>query len=123
MKPTLESILSAVARYYGLTIDEVKSKNRNKVFVKARQVYCYLAYLQTLKSTIKIGDFIGIDHATVIHGKEKIANEIKIYPDIESDINQLKYLTFSKCKMLIELDDFDLLQMSINYTKSFLPTT
>jgi len=120
MRIRLENILNTVAEYYDVPIESVYSRSRKLKAVKVRQIYFYLAFFVAGKRVIEIGDLLDNDHATVVHGKTKIQNEIKLYPDLYSEIQELTFLIKPKNKMVVELCDVDLLQASINYTRSFI---
>jgi chromosomal replication initiator protein len=75
-KITIESIQKEVCKYYGLNINELLSRKRNKQLVYPRQVAMFLCRKMTDASFPLIGDqFGGRDHTTVMHGVEKIEKE------------------------------------------------
>lgn len=83
-----EDIQNMVARHYKIKPMELKSKNRSKPIVTARQVAMFLMkkYLKN-KSFVDIGRaFNGRDHSTVIHAIKKIKSNrnYEIKKDIES---------------------------------------
>lgn len=63
-------ILEIVAASLGFETESLKSKNRVRTLVEARQIYCFIAIkMSTVNITLKIaGDLIERDHATVLHG-------------------------------------------------------
>jgi len=71
MRPTLENIMRDVCFYYDFTHDEIKSRNREKIIARARQMFCFLAREFTTKSYDSIGKFIERDHASVMYAVRK----------------------------------------------------
>lgn len=75
-KVTIECIQKEVCKYYGLNLNELLSKKRNKQLVYARHIAMFLCRRMTDASFPLIGDqFGGRDHTTVMHGVEKIEKE------------------------------------------------
>lgn len=73
----LARIIGVVAKYYGLTITDLKSARRTAGVVRPRQVAMYLCRTMTIRSLPEIGRHLGgRDHTTVKHGVEKISDLI-----------------------------------------------
>ncbi len=86
---TTEDIQKIVAHHYKIKVPELKSKNRSKPIVTARQMAMFLIrkYLKD-KSLVDIGRaFNGRDHTTVMHSIKKIETH-KNY-EIQKDIKNL----------------------------------
>ena len=62
---TLESITEAIK--YVTNIDILNEKSRHRDVVDARKMYGYIAKNYTLLTYQAIGDYIGKDHATIMH--------------------------------------------------------
>jgi chromosomal replication initiator protein len=74
----VERIQALVADYYNVTLEDMKSKRRDKHIVFPRQVAMFLVREETPSSLPAIGKaFGGRDHTTALHSIEKIANELK----------------------------------------------
>ncbi len=74
---SIEEILSAVAEYYQIPVDDLRGKQRDKQIVGPRHVAMYLMRQETEASLLEIGQALGgRDHSTVLHGCEKISREI-----------------------------------------------
>src|SRR5207245_9762211 len=65
---TPTAVLTAVARYFGIRIEEIKSKARNKQIVVPRQIAMYLLCEDAHLSTPEAGRILNRDHTTVLHG-------------------------------------------------------
>lgn len=74
---TIEYIIQVVADHFGISIADILSAKRKSEIVYPRQIAMYLCRKCTEESLISIGKYMGDrDHATVIHGAEKIEKEI-----------------------------------------------
>jgi chromosomal replication initiator protein len=74
---TPNAILLAVARYFGVGVDELKSKARHKQIVVPRQIAMYLLCEDAHLSTPEAGRLLNRDHTTVLHGMKQIAIDIE----------------------------------------------
>ncbi len=84
-------IADVVARYYNITVDELKSNRRSKEIANPRQVAMYLCRVLLNMTLPQIGlDFGGRDHTTVMHACNKIADEVKKDEKLTQDIEHIK---------------------------------
>jgi chromosomal replication initiator protein len=86
---SLDMIQKAVAKYYGISILDLKSKKRYRLIAVPRQIAMYLCRSLTGSSLPEIGkSFGGKDHTTVIHSCKKIdaleKEDRKTYHDLEN---------------------------------------
>ena len=80
-------IMNVVADHFGVSIEDIVSKKRNKEIVIPRQVYMYLCRELTDVSLDNIGNNIGgKDHSTVMHGIEKIKEDINNNEELRNKI-------------------------------------
>ena len=87
----IPSIQKAVCEFYGITIEELKSKKRSSKIAYPRQVAMYLSRMLTDESFPRIGlDFGGRDHSTVIHACDKIESDLKTSNDLKEQIKTIK---------------------------------
>jgi chromosomal replication initiator protein len=70
------AILTAVARYFGVRLDDLKGKTRHKQIVVPRQIAMYLLVEDARLSTPEAGRLLNRDHTTVLHGCKQVANDI-----------------------------------------------
>ena len=88
---TIDKIQKDVARYYHITVDDLKGKRRVKAIVTPRQIAMYLAREMTDASFPKIGaEFGGKDHTTVLHAHEKISKAIEEDSKMKREIEEIK---------------------------------
>ena len=83
-------IRKTVAEYYDVTEESLKSKKRTANINKARQVAWYISSIVTEETITKIGLEYNRDHATVLHGVEKIRNDIAEDPQLNEEIKNIK---------------------------------
>jgi chromosomal replication initiator protein len=68
-----ETILAESASYFGVSVDDLRSQNRSRPIVQARQIAMYLVRDLTDLSLPRVGAvFGGRDHTTVLHACQKI---------------------------------------------------
>lgn len=85
-----DTILHEVAAYFGVTVDDLKSQNRSKPIVSARQIAMYLLRDLTELSLPKIGQvFGGRDHTTVLHAHQKMVSQLSEKRQIYYQIQDL----------------------------------
>jgi chromosomal replication initiator protein len=72
-----ETILAETAGYFGVTVDDLRSQNRSRPIVQARQIAMYLTRDLTDLSLPRVGAiFGGRDHTTVLHAWNKIVGQL-----------------------------------------------
>jgi chromosomal replication initiator protein len=88
--PTITAIQKAVAEFYGVRVDDLRSRGRNKSIVLPRQVAMYLCREIVKSSLPDIGDgFGGKDHTTVIHACEKVKRKIAAEETFRRQVQEL----------------------------------
>ena len=84
--PTL--IINVVSEQFGVKPEDITSKKRNSEYVLPRQVVMYLCRNLTDASYSTIGKILGKkDHTTVLHGANKIEEELKINEELQNKID------------------------------------
>jgi chromosomal replication initiator protein len=75
---SVDSIVSAVAKFFNIKVQDMKGPRRTRQLVVPRQVAMFLARRHTGLSLPEIGKhFGGRDHTTVMHAVRKIDNQIE----------------------------------------------
>ncbi len=92
---TVELIQKAVCEYFGMKVQELKTKKRTKEVANARQMAMYLTRQHTQLSLSEIGRcFGGKDHATVIYAckqvEEKRVRDENLNKSIENITKRVK---------------------------------
>ena len=84
-------IINVVSEHFGVNPDDITSKKRNSEFVQPRQVVMYLCRELTDTSLTTIARLLGKkDHTTVIHGINKISEEINSNEELKNKIDIIK---------------------------------
>lgn len=90
-KITPELITQVVADHFGITPLDISSQKRNKEVAFPRQIVMYLCQNMTGVSLQEIGKYLGgRDHTTIIHGRDKIAADLKKNDNLVNTIEIIK---------------------------------
>jgi chromosomal replication initiator protein len=88
--PTISGIQKAVAEFYGVRVDDLRSRGRNKSIVLPRQVAMFLCREIVKASLPDIGDgFGGKDHSTVIHACAKVKRMLASEEPFRKQVDEL----------------------------------
>ncbi|HEY0601522.1 MAG TPA: chromosomal replication initiator protein DnaA [Herpetosiphonaceae bacterium] len=87
---TTESILESVSSYYGIDSRILRGRQRSRNIVVPRQVAMYLMREETESSLVEIGRTFGRDHTTVLHGCEKIGEDINTDSRLRADVLEIR---------------------------------
>ena len=88
---TPKLIIDIVAEHFNISPEDILSKRRNSEYVQPRQICMYLCRHLTEESLQSIGKSLGKkDHTTVIHGIDKIADEILKDEELNNRIENIK---------------------------------
>ena len=106
-------ILNVVAEHFGVKIENIVSKNRTAEVAMARQVVMYLCREMTDSSLQEIGKILGgRDHTIIMHGVDKISDEINKNEDLKNKIDIIKK----------KINPFYACNEAINATDSYTPS-
>ena len=84
-------IISVVAEHFNLNVNDIVGKQRSSKCVVPRQICMYLCRELTQTPLKNIGEYLGgRDHTTVMHGINKIENEIGNDESLRSTINIIR---------------------------------
>lgn len=92
---TPEHVLEAVMRYYHVTPADIRGPGRRRDLVIPRQVAMFLMRAETGSSLVEIGQRLGRDHSTVLHGIEKVERQIENDQRLRSEIIAVKELLYT----------------------------
>ena len=73
---TLEDIINGITKRSGFTLEQLRSKCRDQELVKCRYFFFKRARTKTKQSLSVIGRMVNRDHATVLHGIDKVDTEL-----------------------------------------------
>jgi chromosomal replication initiator protein len=90
-KQDIKLLLRTVADHFSLSVEELISKRKDRKTTLARDVAIYLMREGYNRSLTEIGKELGgRNHATILHGYEKIAGELSINPNLANQIAEIK---------------------------------
>ena len=90
MKTDIKKLIGVVCGYFKISEADFLSSSRKKELVYARQLTWYIMKNNLNLTYQRIGSiFGGKDHSTIMHAYDKIAENIKLDPNLESKINIL----------------------------------
>ena len=104
----LDNIMETVCLYYNVDEKDVLSKSRLFELVTARHMFCILARRHTSSSYIYIGKYINRNHATVIHGENKINTLYTVDKDTRRELNTLEMLIIGPAAYSSEINSVEL---------------
>ena len=91
-KMTIAEIQAAVARKYGVTVENLLSSERTQSFVTPRQLAMYISRCYTYSSLEEIGKQFEKKHATILHGvktiKARLDNESELRETLRQILNE-----------------------------------
>jgi chromosomal replication initiator protein len=88
---TVDDIQRLVSDHYRVRVVDLKSTNRSKPLVTARQVAMYLIKRNLDRSLVEIGRaFGGKDHTTVINALRRVENQLQKDSDLKKDLDELQ---------------------------------
>jgi len=84
-------IIDVVAEQFNVKPEDISSKKRNSEFVQPRQIVMYLCRELINISYANIGKILGNrDHSTIMHGEEKIVDELKSNEELNNKIDLIR---------------------------------
>lgn len=88
--PTPEVIITETARYFGLSVEDIRGQRRSKNTAMARQVAMYLIRRLTNLSLVDIGEeFDHRNHSTVLSSIRKVEDLLKSDPETASTVRDI----------------------------------
>ena len=88
---TVDTIKRQVCKYYNISLKDMDSSRRSRVYSYPRQIAMYLSKELTDLSLPKIGaSFGGRDHTTVLYAYDKIKGELTTNEELKKQIQEIK---------------------------------
>lgn len=85
----LRSIIRIVCAKYGVTIADLKSRDRSGDVMSARHLANYLLMNFTGYSCTQIGNFFNRDHTSILHSRRKVVDLINTYEDWRQTVENI----------------------------------
>lgn len=90
---TPDQILRLVSNHFGVSLEALRGKQRDKPIVLPRQIAMYLMREDTAVSLVEIGQQLGgRDHSTVRHGCNKIAGQLPRNAKLRDQVHAIRAL-------------------------------
>ena len=90
-KTNILRVQKAVADYFQISVDDLKSKKRSASIAIPRQIAMYISRTMLNESFERIGlEFGGKDHSTVMHSCDKILEKMNSDEEIKNSIEKIK---------------------------------
>lgn len=87
---TLDKIVKATAKYFAISVVEMRSKKRLKTLVLARKYVAFLARCLTKATLQEIGDqFSSRDHSTIVYSIREIEEALKTDEQTRHDLREI----------------------------------
>lgn len=87
---TVDFIQRCVAEEFAISLQDLKTKRRNKTIVFPRQIAMYLSRELTDLSLPEIGEFFGgKDHTTVLHSYNKIKGDLNLNEPLKNRVDKV----------------------------------
>ena len=87
----ISKIQKAVADYFDITVENLKSKKRTANINNARQIAMYLCRQTTEETVTRIGlEFGNRDHSTVLHAIEKVSKDVEKNDNLKNQLAEIK---------------------------------
>lgn len=84
-------VIETVASHFGVSVEDVKGRKRDKKTALARQVAMYLLREECELGLVAIGRALGgKDHTTARHGCERIANQMNADPHLRREVINIR---------------------------------
>lgn len=89
--PTVKQIASATARYFGVTLGQMRSKSRRRAVVVARDTAIYLAREIAGNTLPELGRYFGNrDHTTISHGYQKLKQMLLTEAEVQQAVSAVQ---------------------------------
>ena len=89
VKITNDYIINIIIEHYGVSLEEITSMNRSKKIAKVRFICIYMCRKLTNSSYSEIGDKVGKDRTSAMHGYNKIEKELETDVRLHNEIDIL----------------------------------
>jgi len=87
---TVEIILNAVCKHYGIKMKELKGTSRAKQYSLPRQIAMYLIRRYANLGFREVSQIFDKDHSTAVHACQKIESEIETDPELKRNVEAIR---------------------------------
>lgn len=83
-------IVSVVADFFEITVDEIMTRNRKRKYVYPRQVAMYFLKTESTLNYVAIGEYFSMDHSSIMFSCKNIRQWIKNDENVKMQIDSIK---------------------------------
>ena len=87
---SVESIQSAVAKMYGISIADILSEKKVRTIAEPRMVAMYLSRVLTKQSSTEIGEAFARNHATILYAEKQVPKLCAKNESLRMAVSQLE---------------------------------
>lgn len=92
---SLKDIVNTVCKVYDMSMREIKTRNRSKIYVEPRKMICFLAHYYRIAGCVELAKIFHVDHSSIIHSRNCVKNLLEVNdPEVTPK--------FLKCKQILE---------------------
>ena len=88
---TLPELIVLVAKFYGIDVEKIKWRSKDKVVMTARDVFSYIAVRILHHAGTHVGSFLNVKRSAVSHavrrGEEVVTGQSRLIEEITSKVN------------------------------------
>lgn len=88
--PLVADVKRAVARHYGLPVDELTGNGRAYSVSHPRQLAMAIACEVTRHKQSRVGNFFNRDHTTVLHARRQVARRVVADPEVAAALQAVR---------------------------------
>ena len=85
-----EQAFNSVCKVFELTPIQLRSKSRIRNIVEARATLCYVLHKKQGLSSTATGEYLNLDHASVLYHSKNVANWIEVDKNFNEKFKQLR---------------------------------
>lgn len=85
-----EQAFNAVCKVFELTPMELRSKSRIRNIVEARASLCYILHRKKRLTSLAVGEYLKLNHASVLHHCKNVDNWIEVDENFNEKFKQLR---------------------------------
>ena len=83
-------IVNKFLEFYGIGINFIRTKSREDIIRIKRQELCYFLHTYSLMQDTDIGNLVGVNHATVLHGVSTVTQDMQCVKGYSDHINKIR---------------------------------
>lgn len=95
----MADIVDVIGAHYGVSLVALRSRRRTNDLVEPRHVACYVGSKITEHTLPQIGAFLRRDHTSIIHGRDKIAQAIRVDKELADRVMAIEVAALAMAQL------------------------